>query len=433
MADVTLDIQTAEVFEPLLSPHRYKGARGGRGGAKSWFFGEMLVDDCIRMPTRAVCVREIQRSLEQSVKRLLEDVIRRMKVGHLFEVKHAWIEAPNDGVIIFQGMKDATAESVKSLEGYNRAWVEEAQSLSQRSLDLLRPTIREPGSELWFSWNPRYPTDPVDDFFCGQAPRKVGQPAWEPPPDSVLVNCTYKDNPWFPDVLRMEMEWDRGRDTEKYEHIWEGGYEKHSEDRVFKNFIVDEFESPSDAAWMLGADWGFSVDPSTMVRCRVEGRKLFIDCESYMVGCEIDNLPNLFDGLACGCHPMRPGPCLKPQLHGWARAWESRADSARPETISYMQRHGYPRMVPATKGQNSVSEGVIFLQGFDVVIHPRCVHTIDEFKSYRYKRDRLTNAILPILEDKKNHVIDPVRYAVEKLRASGFSFVEVGGTSAATF
>jgi phage terminase large subunit len=402
----SLDIETAPVFAPLLEPHRYKGARGGRGGAKSWFFGELLVDDCIRQHIRAVCVREVQRSLEQSVMRLLEDVITRLKVGHLFTVKNSWIEAPHDGVIIFQGMKDATAESVKSLEGYNRAWVEETQSLSQRSLDLLRPTIREENSEIWMSWNPRHKTDPVEQFFCGTPP----------PPDSVLVNCTYKDNPWFPEVLRAEMDWDRRRDTEKYQHIWLGGYEKNSESRVFKNWKVEEFDSPDDAAWMLGADWGFSVDPATMTRVRVDGRKLLIDAEAYMVGCEIDRLSDLFDGLVCGCHPLRPSLCRAPKLHGWARAWESRADSARPETISYLKNHGYARMVPATKGPNSVKEGVIFLQGYDIIIHPRCTHTVDEFTMYSYRTDPLTGTVIPILEDKKNHIIDPVRYAVEKLR-----------------
>lgn len=412
----TLDIQTAAVFEPLLRPARYKGAYGGRGGAKSWFFAEMLVDDCIRQPIRAVCVREIQKSLEQSVKRLLEDTIQRFGVGELFSVKKSWIETPHDGVIIFQGMKEQTAVSIKSLEGYNRAWVEEAQSLSVNSLNLLRPTIREEGSEIWFSWNPRFPTDPVDDFFRGNAPRKQGEQPWQSPPGSILVNANYVDNPWFPSVLRAEAEWDRRRDPDKYQYIWRGGYEKHSEARVFKNWTVEEFDSPDDAAWMLGADWGYSVDPSTMVRDRVEGRKLYIDHEAYMVGCEIDKLPQLFDGLVCGCRPDQPQPCRNPKMHGWARNWESVADSARPETISYMTRHGYPRMTAAKKGANSVSEGVIFLQGFDIVVHPRCVHTIDELTMYSYKKDPKTDVVLPILEDKKNHVIDPVRYSVEKLR-----------------
>jgi len=99
-----------------------------------------------------------------------------------------------------------------------------------------------------------------------------------------------------------------------------------------------------------------------------------------------------------------------------ARSWPIVADSARPETISYLQRHGYPRISPAVKGKDSVKEGIIFLQGYDIVIHPRCIHTIDEFTMYSFKKDPLTDMVTPVLEDRKNHVIDSVRYAIEKLR-----------------
>lgn len=403
----SLDIQTPEIFEPLLHPARTKGAYGGRGSAKSHFFADLLIDDSIvHSGLRSVCVREYQVSLEQSVKRLLEDKIKGYGLTGQFRIKDSRIETPGDGLIIFQGMQSHNAESIKSLEGFDRAWVEEAQSLSQHSIDLLRPTIREPGSEIWLSWNPRHKTDPVDKLLRGG----------DLPPGAIVVRSNYRDNPWFPKELRDEMEWDRSRDPEKYAHIWLGEYEKHSESRVFKNWVVQEFESPDDADWMVGADWGFSVDPSTMSRCRVDGRKLYIDAEAYMVGCEIDYLPQLFDGLVCGCKPNQPQPCRRPSEHGWARAWESVADSARPETISYLTRNGYLRMVAAKKGKDSVKEGVIFLQGYDIVVHPRCTHTIDELTLYSYKVDKQTGVATGILEDKKNHIIDPVRYAVEKLR-----------------
>ncbi len=196
------------------------------------------------------------------------------------------------------------------------------------------------------------------------------------------------------------MEWDRARDPEKYAHIWLGEYERKSEARVFKNWRIEEHEAPEGAVFYFGGDWGFSVDPSVLVRCYVNGRTLYIDFEAYRVGVEIDHLPALFDQV--------PG----------ARAWPIRADSARPETISYLQRHGFPKLIAATKGKDSVKEGVIFLQNYDVVIHPRCIHTIDEFTMYSYKVDKLTGMITPILEDKKNHVIDSVRYAIEELRAA---------------
>lgn len=400
--DGVLRIPTPAVFEPLLKPSRYKGLYGGRGGAKSHAFADLLIDECIRhRGMRFVCIREVQRSLAHSVKQLIEDKLLTYELGLSdgFRVLNTHIETPGDGRVIFNGMQNHTAESIKSLEGFDRAWVEEAQSLSQRSLDLLRPTMyRKEGSEIWCSWNPRYPTDPVDDFFRGNAPRKPGQLPWKSPSDCILIRSSYRDNPWvIPDLVK-EIEWDRARDPEKYSHVWLGEYERNSEHRVFKNWTIEEFDSPEDAVYYYGADWGFSVDPSTLVRCRIEGRKLFVDYEAYRIGVEIDHLAQLFDTV--------PG----------AREWPIRADSARPETISYLQRNGFPRMQAATKGPNSVKEGVIFLQGYDIIVHPRCVHTIDELTMYSYVVDKMTGMITSVLADKKNHIIDPLRYATEEIR-----------------
>jgi phage terminase large subunit len=354
-------------------------------------FAEMLIERCLMEPgTRAVCIREIQLSLKQSVKRLLDDKIKDFGVTYAFRSLETHIETPGDGIIIFQGMQSHNADTIKSLEAYNIAWVEEAQSFSQRSLDLLRPTLREEDSELWFTWNPRNPTDPVDNFLRGT-------PA---PPNSVVRRVSWQDNPFFPKVLRTEMEWDRRRDPDKYLHVWDGGYERNSESRVFKNWRVEEFETPANAILYCGGDWGFSVDPAVLVRCFLDQNRktLYVDHEAYQVGVEIDHLPTLFDRVPA------------------ARELVIVADSARPETISYMKRHGFPRMEKSLKGKDSVKEGVIFLQGYDIVVHPRCTHTIDELTMYSYKTDKLTGMVTNVLEDKKNHVIDSLRYAVERLR-----------------
>jgi phage terminase large subunit len=385
-----LQIQTPAWARPLLAPSRYKGAWGGRGSGKSHFFAEAMIEAHILDPnTYSVCVRENQKSLAQSVKRLLETKIEAMGAGDYFEVQEAVIKSRRgDGRIIFQGMKTHTADSIKSLEGYDRAWVEEAQSLSQTSLDMLRPTIRKPGSELWFTWNPREKSDPVDHLLRGDTP----------PKDTVVIGVNYDHNPWFPDVLRDEMEYDRRRDPDKYKHVWLGGYLANSEARVFRNWRVEEFDAPRDAIHRMGADWGFSVDPSVLVRCHIIGRTLYVDYEAYQVGCEIVNLPELFMTI--------------PE----AEKWPMTADNARPETISHMRKHGFPRIFPAVKGPRSLEEGVEWLKSYDIVVHPRCVHTIDELTLYSYKRDPLTDRILPVLEDKKNHVIDALRYACEGVR-----------------
>ena len=213
----SLSIPTAEVFEPLLAPARYKGAYGGRGSGKSHFFGEKLIDDSLyEKGLRSVCIREVQKSLKDSAKRLIEDKLQEMGLGerHGFKVFREVIETPGDGVILFQGMQDHTAESIKSLEGFGRAWVEEAQTMSANSLKLLRPTIRGENSELWFSWNPRRKSDPVDVMF-----RQV-----EAPTDSVLVRANWNDNPWLPKVLEQERRDCLKNDPDQYDHIWEGGY-----------------------------------------------------------------------------------------------------------------------------------------------------------------------------------------------------------------
>jgi len=386
----TLQIQTPEWGLPFLQPSRYKGAHGGRGSGKSHFFAEMVVEaHLMDQRRRTVCVREVQKSLAQSVKRLLELKIEQMGAGAYFEVQESVIKSKHgDGLIIFQGMQNHTADSIKSLEGYDCAWCEEAQSLSQRSLDLLRPTIRKPGSELWFTWNPSQATDPVDVLLRGPTP----------PPDAAIVEVNFSDNPWFPDVLRAEMEYDRARDPEKYQHVWRGAYLTNSEARVFRNWKVEEFEAPKDAIHRLGADWGFAVDPTVLVRCHLVGRTLYVDHEAYALGCDITATPDLFMSI--------------PE----AEKWPLVADSSRPETISHMRKNGFPKITAAVKGANSVSEGIEWLKSYDIVVHPRCQHVIDELSLYSYKTDTLTGAVLPVLQDRDNHCIDALRYALEGVR-----------------
>ena len=383
-----LVIETAEVFEPLLKPSRYKGVFGGRGSGKSHAYADLWLDENVRQKLDFVCLRETLKSLEFSVKKLLESKIDKYNAGDYFEVQDRRILSKLGGVTIFEGMQNHTADSIKSLEGFDRAWFEEAQNASDKSLTLLRPTLRKPGSELWFSWNPNKETDPIDALLRGPVP----------PKDMILIEANYMDNPWFSQELRDEMEFDRSRDFEKYEHVWLGKYWTNAESRIFKNWVVEEFERPEGTIYRLGADWGFSIDPSTLIRCSVDGNRLYVDYEAYMIGCEIVNLPDLFDRV--------------PE----SRKWFIRADSARPETISYMQKNGYPKLQPAQKGKGSVEEGISFLQSFDIVVHPRCQHLIDELSSYSYKRDKLTDEVLPIIEDKNNHVIDALRYACEGIR-----------------
>ena len=374
-------------LQPIWRPHRYKVLHGGRGSGKSHAFAEMAAHKA-GQGTRGLCIREVQKSLDQSVKYLIESKITAQQYPDV-RILNTHIETPKGGRIVFAGMQNHTADSIKSLEGFDWCWVEEAQTLSQRSLDLLRPTLRKAGSELWFSYNPENATDPVDALFRG---------AGGPPPDSVVIQRNWSDNKFFPEVLRQEMEWDRNRDPDKYAHVWGGGYKQSSESRVFHNYTVEAFDTPADARFYFGADWGFSVDPTVLVRIWIEGRTLYIDREAYKVGCPIDATPQLFDTVQ------------------GSRKWPLCADSARPETIDYMKRNGFDNIRSSKKGPGSVMDGIEFIKSFDVVIHPRCKHTADEFAFYKFKTDPKTGEVLPVLEDKKNHVIDAARYALESLR-----------------
>lgn len=452
--DGAFRLQVPEVFEPLLVKGvKYKGARGGRGSGKSHFFGEQLIKRALINPyLRAVCIREIQRSLRESSKRMLEDKIRSLKVQRYFDITDKVIHVLDDdgkrcGIIIFEGMQNHTADSIKSLEGFSIAWVEEAQSLSQRSLNLLYPTIREGDGEIWFSWNPNKPTDPVEQFMTGDDA--------DADPQIVCVKANYHDNPWFHlTSLVDDMERDKRRDSDKYAHIWLGNYNKRSEALVFKNWKIAVFEkSPVVERYLFGADWGFSVDPSVLVRCWMgraidrgedergnrivtaipdpRGPCLFIDAEAWKVGCEIDETPSLFAG---DCPPgmighnggpkWTNGPTgefpSRPRHRGIAGAtrWPITADSARPETISFMKRMGFV-IKAALKGAGSLEDGVEFLKSYDIYVLPECVHVIDELSSYSYKVDLKTDEVLPVLEDAKNHTIDSCRYAVEGQRRGG--------------
>ena len=210
-----LDIPTARAFAPLLEPHRYKAAYGGRGSGKSHFFAGLMVERAYAEPGfRGVCIREVQKDLSESAKRLIEDKIGDFGLADQFDCQRAQIVTPGGGVIIFEGMQDHNAESIKSLEGFNVAWVEEAQTMSARSLTMLRPTIRSPGSELWFSWNPRRKVDPVDEFFRGETRTER----------AAVVRANWSDNPWFPAELEAERIEDLEKRPEQYAHIWEGDY-----------------------------------------------------------------------------------------------------------------------------------------------------------------------------------------------------------------
>ena len=382
------EIDLPEFAGDLWLPFRHLAWHGGRGGGKSRTVATGLVLQSMERHERVLCGRETQRSIKDSSKRLLDDEIDRLGVRAAFESTETEIRGPHDSLFLFSGVR-GNASGLKSIEGVTTFWGDEAQAFSQASVDTVIPTIRARDSRLIWTWNPDLATDPIDVLFRGTDGA---------PPASIVREINYPDNPWFPDVLRTEMEFVRGRDIDKFNHIWLGQYRANSEARVFRNWRVEEFDSPANVEFRLGADFGFSIDPSCAVRCWIDGTQLFVDYEAWGLQIEVVDLPRLF--------------MIIPDAE---RYWLT-ADSARPETISHLRNNGFPRIASALKGARSLEEGVAFLKGYDLIVHPRCQHLIDELTHYSYKTDPLTGQVLGVLEDKNNHLIDALRYAVEGAR-----------------
>jgi len=340
--------------------------------------------------SRILCTKETQNSLSDSALAILKRVIHDHGLDGMFQQTKHGLKCINGTEFIFRGLQHP--DRIKSLDGISHCWVEEGQKISQEAWDILTPTIREEGSEIWVTFNPDLEDDPAYKNFVLNTRDDVA-----------IERINYMDNPHFPEVLQNEMEYDRENDYDKYLHVWEGNCRTYSDAQVFYGkWERKAFDTPKDAVFYHGADWGFSQDPTTLIRCFIDDGCLWIDQEAYGVGVDIDATPNLFATVQD------------------AEKWPVIADSARPETISYMQRHGYPRIRRAKKGKNSIEDGISFLRSFrKIYVHERCNHALDEFKLYSYKTDRLTGDILPIIEDRHNHMIDALRYAMEPVRSSG--------------
>lgn len=381
---MTHEVEIARPFREILNPARYKVFYGGRGSGKSWTIGKTLVSRAAFEKKKILCAREIQKSIKDSVHALLVEQIEQLDLSKLYEITKNSIRGIYSGSeIIFNGLRHNVQE-IKSTEGIDICWVEEAQGVSEESWKVLIPTIRKPDSEIWVSFNPAQESDPTFQRFIVN-----------PPPGSIVRKVNWYDNPWFPEVLRAELEYDRRIDPDKYLHIWEGNPVQHSEAQVFYGkWCIEEFEADNTFSHYYGADWGVSNDPSVMVHVAIKDRTLYIEHEAYAVGCDLHNRPTLFRSV--------PG----------AAENTSTADNAWPDTISFMQQNGFPRMKPTRKIR--VEEGIAHIRGYDrIVIHPRCKHAIDEFRLYSYRTDRLTGLITNQVEDKNNHVIDSIRYALE--------------------
>ncbi|WP_272515440.1 PBSX family phage terminase large subunit [Providencia sp. PROV214] len=375
--------------------YRYRCSHGGRGSAKTRTFALMTA---IRGYMAAMngqsgvilCAREYMNSLEESSMEEVKQAIRSVPwLNDFYELGEKYIRTKCRSVsYVFAGLRH-NLDSIKSKARILIAWVDEAESVSEIAWTKLAPTVREAGSEIWVTWNPERDGSATDKRF-----RK------NPPDNAVVVEMNYDDNPWFPSVLEDERLNDRARlDEATYAWIWEGAYLENSDKQVLANkYVVQSFP---DDLWqkadrlLFGADFGFAKDPNTLLRQFILNDCLYIEYEAYGVGVELDHMPEFYDKI--------------PE----ARKWPIKADSARPETISYLKRQGF-NISAAKKWQGSVEDGVTHLRGFkQIIIHPRCKETAKEARLYSYKTDRITGEVLPVILDDNNHCWDAVRYGLD--------------------
>lgn len=396
-SDIRIEIPPFYSF--LAEPYRYKSIYGGRGAARSWSCARMLLGIAAARKKRILCAREYQTSIKDSVHQLLTGQIHELGLEQYYYITRDSIRSTIGSEFIFKGLHANTTE-IKSTENIDYCWVEEAQSTSKDSWDVLIPTIRNVDSEIWLTWNTGEVSDDTYQRFVVS-----------PPDNCISVKATYRNNPWFPDILERERAYLQRVDVDAYDHIWEGNPRKVSNACIFKNkFVVEEFEAPENTRFYYGGDWGFSEDPTALIRCYIIGNHLYVDYEAYGVGVELDEIDKLWSAV--------PG----------YKDWPIDCDNSRPETISYLKKNWQLKTQPADKWQGCVEDGITFMRKFEMIhIHQRCKHVADEFEAYSYKVDKDGN-ILPVIIDKYNHCIDSIRYALgRKIKGKGYSWADVVG------
>ena len=379
----------------IAANKRYRCSHGGRGSAKTRTFALMTAVIAYQASSKGesgviLCAREFMNSLEESSMEEVKQAIRAVPwLSANFDIGEKYIRTIDRRVsYVFCGLRH-NLDSIKSKARILLCWVDEAETVSETAWQKLDPTVREPGSEIWVTWNPERDGSATDKRFRKEA----GE-------DCITVEMNYTDNPWFPDVLETVRQNDQRRlDPATYAWVWEGAYLENSDKQVLAGkYRIAEF---SENLWkeaerlFFGADFGFAKDPNTLVRSFILHNRLYIEYEAYGQQTELDHMPELYDTI--------PG----------SREWPIKADSARPETISYLKRQGF-NISAAEKWQGSVEDGIAHLRGFDeIIIHPRCKNVAREARMWSYKTDRITGEVLPKLADGDEHTWDAVRYSLD--------------------
>lgn len=391
-----MKIQTPEKLAKMWEPrgsYDFRVLKGGRGSGKSFTVAQIAAVFGCYEKLRILCAREIQKSIKDSFHAELKNAISSIDfLAENYDCGVDYLRGKNGTEFIFKGLY-RNIDSVKSLSGIDICIVEEAEQIAEESWLALEPTIRKANSEIWCIYNPKRKNSPVDRRFVQHVPER-----------SLIITCNWSDNHFLSNVLLRQRK--RALETlppEVYAHVWEGAYLETTEAQIFrdcykvKDFTVsDSWDGP-----YIGLDFGYAEDPTACVKCYIDADKdlLYISSEFCRKRVELDEL---YDEIAafipeCANHVVR-------------------ADSSRPDSISYLKRHGMSHIESAIKGSGSIEEGITRLKAFNkIIIHPRCTDTVNEFLLYSYKIDRLSGDIKPAAVDAHNHCIDALRYAIEPI------------------
>jgi len=383
-----------EKLEPILldargNPfpyYKYIFLRGGRGGGKTRGAVSYIIALMRSKPIRGLVGREFLNSIKASSWQTFKDEIERQNLTSEFIVTDREIRHINGNFLIFTGLRH-NVESIKSKEGLNLFFCDEARTLSQYSIDVVIPTIlRNKEPRLIFVYNPEEAGDPVHVMA------NAGMP------ESITIDMSIEDNPWASKDMYDERARAYREDPEKAEWIWGGQCIQRTNAQVFGGrYRIEDFELDENLPLYVGIDFGFAQDPTHIVCAHVVDKTIYIPREAYGVGIEIDHIPDTLKKI------------------GISSSQDIRCDSARPETISYLQRHGYPKAKAASKWPGSKQDGISVLRTYDIIIHPRCRNIAEQARLYRYKTDPITGDIKSEPEDKNDHGFDALRYALDPL------------------
>ena len=361
---------------------------GGRGGAKSEALAalgilESFIDDGV-----ILCCREIQRSISDSLYASLISAIYKYQYESYFKILNNEITNLLTGArFIFVGLK-SNITSIKSINKLRVVLVDEAENVTDNSWSYLRPTPRYGHVRFYVVFNPRFEQDATWQQFIVNKDNRT-----------LHINISYKDNPWFPEALERQRQRDLRGDAGRYAWIWEGQFLQISDNSILaKKLKVLDFEITKEFGTpYIGIDWGFSVDPTAIIECYHYNDCLYITNAAAKVGLELDDTAKYLINNAPNV--------LK---------YTSRADSARPETISKVKKE-IPLITACNKWKGSVEDGVVFLQSFNAIyIHPNAEACYGELSAYSYKTDD-SGEPTTIIQDADNHYADALRYAIEPI------------------